>query len=213
MKGNDASLLQLKAPSALDGEVCPPGSKSLTNRALLLYAQNADVPGAARSLDTRERPDNARGRRLRRRVCAADRRRAAVCGVGWDGCALSHGSARSAASGDAGSGRARRFFPDASASDGPTARRVARAGCEYSMPRGGRVSADCDRSQLVTSRRRGDVFAPRFVTNRLCDAIGRQPFRKTDARDPSRGDSRTPLCGYDDPRAGAFRRLRGLGGR
>jgi 3-phosphoshikimate 1-carboxyvinyltransferase len=38
MKGNDASLLQLKAPSALDGEVCPPGSKSLTNRALLLAA-------------------------------------------------------------------------------------------------------------------------------------------------------------------------------
>ncbi len=38
MKGNDASLLQLKAPSALDGEVCPPGSNSLTNRALLLAA-------------------------------------------------------------------------------------------------------------------------------------------------------------------------------
>jgi 3-phosphoshikimate 1-carboxyvinyltransferase len=38
MKGNDASLLQLKAPSALDAEVCPPGSKSLTNRALLLAA-------------------------------------------------------------------------------------------------------------------------------------------------------------------------------
>ncbi len=38
MTGSDASLLQLKAPSALDGEVCPPGSKSLTNRALLLAA-------------------------------------------------------------------------------------------------------------------------------------------------------------------------------
>jgi 3-phosphoshikimate 1-carboxyvinyltransferase len=38
MKGNGASLLQLKAPSALDGEVRPPGSKSLTNRALLLAA-------------------------------------------------------------------------------------------------------------------------------------------------------------------------------
>jgi 3-phosphoshikimate 1-carboxyvinyltransferase len=38
MNGNDASLLQLKAPAALDAEVCPPGSKSLTNRALLLAA-------------------------------------------------------------------------------------------------------------------------------------------------------------------------------
>ena len=38
MAGNDASSLQLKAPSALDAEVCPPGSKSLTNRALLLAA-------------------------------------------------------------------------------------------------------------------------------------------------------------------------------
>ena len=38
MTGNDASLLQLKAPAALDAEVSPPGSKSLTNRALLLAA-------------------------------------------------------------------------------------------------------------------------------------------------------------------------------
>ena len=38
MTGNDASSLQLKAPAALDAEVCPPGSKSLTNRALLLAA-------------------------------------------------------------------------------------------------------------------------------------------------------------------------------
>ncbi len=38
MTGNDTSLLQLKAPAALDAEVCPPGSKSLTNRALLLAA-------------------------------------------------------------------------------------------------------------------------------------------------------------------------------
>jgi len=38
MTGNDASLVQLKAPSALDAEVRPPGSKSLTNRALLLAA-------------------------------------------------------------------------------------------------------------------------------------------------------------------------------
>jgi len=38
MTGNDASLLQLKTPGALDVEVRPPGSKSLTNRALLLAA-------------------------------------------------------------------------------------------------------------------------------------------------------------------------------
>ncbi len=38
MTANDASLLQLKAPAALDAEVRPPGSKSLTNRALLLAA-------------------------------------------------------------------------------------------------------------------------------------------------------------------------------
>ena len=38
MTGNDASSLQLKAPAALDAEVRPPGSKSLTNRALLLAA-------------------------------------------------------------------------------------------------------------------------------------------------------------------------------
>lgn len=38
MTENDTSLLQLKAPSALDAEVRPPGSKSLTNRALLLAA-------------------------------------------------------------------------------------------------------------------------------------------------------------------------------
>jgi 3-phosphoshikimate 1-carboxyvinyltransferase len=38
MTGYDTSLLQLKAPTALDVEVCPPGSKSLTNRALLLAA-------------------------------------------------------------------------------------------------------------------------------------------------------------------------------
>ncbi len=38
MTGSDTSLLQLKAPAALDAEVCPPGSKSLTNRALLLAA-------------------------------------------------------------------------------------------------------------------------------------------------------------------------------
>jgi len=38
MTGYDTSLLQLKAPAALAAEVCPPGSKSLTNRALLLAA-------------------------------------------------------------------------------------------------------------------------------------------------------------------------------
>ena len=38
MIGSDASLLQLRAPRALDAEVRPPGSKSLTNRALLLAA-------------------------------------------------------------------------------------------------------------------------------------------------------------------------------
>ena len=38
MTGNDASSLQLKAPAALDAEVRPPGSKSLTNRALLIAA-------------------------------------------------------------------------------------------------------------------------------------------------------------------------------
>jgi len=38
MKATNASSLQLNAPGALDAEVCPPGSKSLTNRALLLAA-------------------------------------------------------------------------------------------------------------------------------------------------------------------------------
>ena len=38
MKGNTASFLQLKAPAALAAEVRPPGSKSLSNRALLLAA-------------------------------------------------------------------------------------------------------------------------------------------------------------------------------
>lgn len=38
MKGKDASRLQLRAPEALAAEVRPPGSKSLTNRALLLAA-------------------------------------------------------------------------------------------------------------------------------------------------------------------------------
>jgi len=38
MFGSDASVLQLKAPRALDADVRPPGSKSLTNRALLLAA-------------------------------------------------------------------------------------------------------------------------------------------------------------------------------
>ncbi len=36
MSGNEHASLQLKAPAALDAEVRPPGSKSLTNRALLL---------------------------------------------------------------------------------------------------------------------------------------------------------------------------------
>jgi len=38
MSAKSPSLLQLKAPRALDAEVRPPGSKSLTNRALLLAA-------------------------------------------------------------------------------------------------------------------------------------------------------------------------------
>ncbi len=38
MTGNDASPLRLRVPAALDAEVRPPGSKSLTNRALLLAA-------------------------------------------------------------------------------------------------------------------------------------------------------------------------------
>ena len=47
MTPGDAASVRLIPPSALDAEVCPPGSKSLTNRALLLAGARPDHITAA----------------------------------------------------------------------------------------------------------------------------------------------------------------------
>ena len=176
MEGNDASLLQLKAPSALDGEVCPPGSKSLTNRALLLAAL-------------------ARGRtRLSGLLIADDTRRMRTClerlGVSIlergpttlevDGC----GGAFARPTGDgplfAGSaGTVARFLTAALAAQPAGTREAVELDASSQMrarPMGQLLDALRERGanirclgaegylpiaigpQLVTSRRRGDVF-------------------------------------------------------